>query len=170
MAWFWEEAESKDLVVTLDLGYIGSRSYQTDALRRVLAEHPHLRVVIAHLAHPPVGRADDEWLNEQWRDQILLARNNNVWFDLAAMPGYSRTEDYPYPTAQGYVREAVEMIGVDRLMWGTDIPGLLRHATYQQLLDFVARHCDFLSQDDLEKVLGGNAWQVYGGGTSSPKG
>jgi len=163
LAWFWEEAEARDLVVTLDLGYIGSRSYQTDAVRNVLAEHSALRIVIAHLAHPPVSRPDDAALNELWRDQLLLARDGKVWFDLAALPVYSRTEDYPYPTAQRYVREAVELIGVDRLMWGTDIPGLLSHATYRQLLDFVARHCAFLSKAGLAKVLGGNAQQVYAG-------
>ena len=168
MAWLWEEAEQRDLVVTLDLGSIGTKSYQTDAVRVILDRHPGLRVVIAHLGHPPVYEPEGDGSSDAWREQMLLARTHNVWFDLAALPIYWTNEDYPYPTAREYVRRAVEMIGVERVMWGTDVPGLLSYATYQQLLDFVARHCDFLSKEDLEKVLGGNAWEVYGrAGTTS---
>jgi predicted TIM-barrel fold metal-dependent hydrolase len=54
------------------------------------------------------------------------------------------------------------MVGVEKLIWGTDVPGLLTHATYPQLLSYVNRHCQFFSQSDLEKVLGSNALQVYG--------
>jgi predicted TIM-barrel fold metal-dependent hydrolase len=95
---------------------------------------------------------------------MLLARRPNIWFDISSLPAYWRTEDYPYPTARQYLRRAVEMVGAEKIMWGTDVPGLLTFATYHQLLGFVARHCDFLSQEDLEGIVGGNAWRVYGEG------
>jgi hypothetical protein len=47
-------------------------------------------------------------------------------------------------------------------MWGTDLPSLLTHATYPQLLGWVSRHCTFLSPAALRGVLGENAWRVYG--------
>ena len=125
--------------------------------------HPNLRIVIAHLAQPPIDKGHDEHLDRLWQDQVLLARNPNLWFDLSSLPAYWNTEDYPYPTARQYLRRAVEVVGAEKIMWGTDVPGLLTSATYPQLLGFVARHCDFLSSGDLEKVLGGNAWRVYGG-------
>jgi len=56
----------------------------------------------------------------------------------------------------------VEMVGAEKIMWGTDAPGLLTHATYPQLLEFVAVHCNFLARGDVEKILGATAWQVYG--------
>jgi predicted TIM-barrel fold metal-dependent hydrolase len=167
MAWLWEEAERRKLVVTLDLGSIGTKSYQTDAVRMILVRHPSLRIVIAHLGHPPADQGEDESLTRLWHDQLLLARDHQVWFDLAALPLYGLDPDYPYAAAREHIRLAVDMIGADRLMWGTDVPGLLSHATYQQLLDFVARHCDFLSQEDLEKVLSVNACQVYGSAGTS---
>ena len=163
LAWFWEEAETRGLVVTLDLGAVGSAGYQTQAVQSVIDRHPDLRVVIAHLAQPPAGRGRDERLDQLWQEQTLLARNPNVWFDLSSLPAYWSDEDYPYPTARQYLRRAVEMVGAGSIMWGTDVPGLLTFATYSQLLGFVARHCDFLSRGDREKILGGNAWRVYGG-------
>ena len=166
MAWIWEEAERRALVVTLDLGGVGSRSYQTDAVRTLLERHPRLKIVIAHLAQPPIDRSENEPLQRLWEEQVQLGRHPRVWLDLSALPAYaSAIEGYPYPTASQYIRRAVEMVGAEKLMWGTDAPGLQMYAAYPQLLEFVAVHCDFLSPGDLEKILGANAWEVYGGGS-----
>jgi predicted TIM-barrel fold metal-dependent hydrolase len=162
MAWIWAEAERRELVVSLDLGAVGSASYQTDALRSVLDRHPRLRVVIAHLAQPPLAAVDDSEREALWEAQLLLARRPNVWLDLSALPAYAATiEEYPFPTAQAYIERAVELLGADRLLWGSDVPGLLSVATYTQLLGFVARHCDFLAAGDRARILGLNAEDIY---------
>ena len=162
MAWIWEEAERQQLVVTLDLGGVGSLSYQTEAVRALLGRHPRLTIVIAHLAQPPVAQCENQRLDRLWQEQVQLARHPRVWLDLSALPAYvASIEGYPYPTARQYIRRAVEMVGVEKIMWATDAPALLLYGTYPQLLDFVAKHCDFLSRGDLEKILGGNASQVY---------
>lgn len=163
LEWFWEESKQRSLVVTLDLGPIGGRAYQTQALRNILSHHPGLKIVIAHLGQPPLRAQKDEQLNQLWQEQILLARHPGVWLDMAALPAYAGYEDYPYPSACRFLRQAVELVGSDKILWGSDIPGLLNHATYSQLIGFVARHCDFLSESDQAKILGGNALQVYGG-------
>lgn len=163
MAWVWEEVERRGLVVTLDLGAVGSASYQTESVRTIVSRHPSLKIVIAHLAQPPIARKDDPQLDERWQEQVLLARHPNVWFDLSALPAYSAdVDDYPYAIARDYLRRAVEMIGAHKIMWGTDAPGLLTHATYPQLLRYITQHCDFLPSDDLGRILGGNAHRVYG--------
>ena len=164
MEWIWEEADRRNLVVTLDLGGPRTRSYQTDAVRKVLERHPSLRVVIAHLAQPPIARVHDDALNRLWEEQILLGRDFNVWFDTAALPWHCSQagEDYPYPTACRYIQRAAELIGAEKIMWGTDIPGLLTHATYLQLLDVVRRHCTFFSDEEMTKVLGASAETLYG--------
>jgi predicted TIM-barrel fold metal-dependent hydrolase len=164
MVWVWKEAERRGLVVTLDLGAAGSKSYQTYALKAVLERHPGLKIVITHLAHPPIRAGKDVAIHRLWEDQVSLALHPRVWLDLAGLPAYAGSEDYPFLSAIQYIRRAVEMVGAEKIMWGTDVPGLLSHATYPQLLGFVTRHCDFLSPGDLAKILGGNAWRVYGEG------
>jgi predicted TIM-barrel fold metal-dependent hydrolase len=162
MAWIWYEAERRDLVVAVDLGAVGSASYQTDALRSVLDRHPRLRVVIAHLAQPPIATVGDPELDALWEAQLRLARRPTVWLDLSSLAAYAATiEEYPYPTAQSCIRRAVELLGADRLLWGSDLPGLLSVATYPQLLAFVARRCDFLDAHDRARILGLNAEDVY---------
>lgn len=161
MAWVWPELERRGLVVTLDLGRPQTRAYQTDAVRAIIDRHPSLRMVIAHLCQPPVADADNEQLNALWQQQVELARCANVWLDLAALPAYG-SQPYPYPTALQYVRRAVDLVGADKLLWGTDVPGLLGVATYRQLLDMYRLEADFLSDADLDNILGENAAAVYG--------
>ena len=160
--WIYESAQREGLVITFDLGRIGSRAYQTEAVATIAARYPGLTIVIAHLAQPPIGRSHDAELNEKWRQQILLGRKPKVYFDLSALPAYSRDYDeYPYQPAQDYIRRAVELIGAEKIMWGSDVPGLLTSGTYRQLLNYVRLHCDFLSEDDMAGVLGLNALRVY---------
>jgi predicted TIM-barrel fold metal-dependent hydrolase len=153
--------------ITLDLGAPGSPSYQTDLVEALARRHPATRLVIAHLAQPPLAAqyaapATSEQ-DAAWEEQLTLGRLPNVWFDLSALPHFaSATEDYPWPSALAAVQRAAARIGADRLMWGTDIPGTLAGATYHQLLRWVSRHCDFLSPAERASVLGDTAAHVYG--------
>ena len=71
-------------------------------------------------------------------------------------------EDFPYPTVERYIRLATERIGVHKIMWGTDQPGLLGVLSYPQLLRLAYLHTEFLPAAEQEMVLGGTAMQVYG--------
>jgi predicted TIM-barrel fold metal-dependent hydrolase len=163
IAWFWDEVEgSGRLVLVLDLGAIASCSYQTGAVRAIAQEHPNLRIVIAHLGQPNPSAEADAGLWRMWREQINLGRLPNVWFDTAALPAYLPDEDYPYPSAERYLRLAIERIGPAKVMWGTDQPGLLHHLNYPQLVKLAKLHTQFLSSDEQAMVLGENAMRVYG--------
>ncbi|MCY3977333.1 MAG: amidohydrolase family protein [Chloroflexi bacterium] len=160
--WIYESAQREGLIITFDLGKIGSRAYQTEAVANIATRYPGLTIVIAHLAQPPIGESQDAELNEKWRRQILLGRKPNIYFDLSALPAYSPDYDeYPYPPAQDYIRRATELIGAEKIMWGTDAPGLLMSGSYRQLLNYVRLHCDFLTEEEMAGLLGLNALRVY---------
>ena len=162
IAWLWNELEHRELVLTLDLGGIGSRSYQTGAVRAIAEGHPDLRIVIAHLGQPnPSAEAEAErW--SLWQEQIDLGQLPNVWFDTAALPAYLPDEDFPYPTAERYLHLALERIEPSKILWGTDLPGLLRHLNYPQLVKLAKLHTQSLSPDEQAMILGENAMRVYG--------
>jgi predicted TIM-barrel fold metal-dependent hydrolase len=48
------------------------------------------------------------------------------------------------------------------MIWGSDYPSSDRAATYRQSLDYVRRHCMFLSASDKDLILAGNAARLYG--------
>jgi predicted TIM-barrel fold metal-dependent hydrolase len=163
IAWLWAELERRGLVLVLDLGAVGSRSYQTAAVQAIATTHPALKIVIAHLGQPnPTAEADAaRW--QLWYEQIALGRLPNIWFDTAALPAYLPTETFPYPSAARYLQLALEMIGPAKILWGTDLPGLLGHATYRQLLQLGRLHTQHLAAQEQALILGGNALQVFAG-------
>jgi len=162
MAWLWEEADRGRMAIALDLGDAASPSYQTGQLARILEQYRNVKIVIAHLARPPMDKEDDSRLDALWREQILLARHPNVWLDLSALPERHHSETYPFPSACRYVLRAAEMVGPQKLLWGSDAPGLLLRATYPQLLSFVAEARSSFPAEDLRRILGGNAVHAYG--------
>jgi len=160
-AWLWESLERHGLVLTLDLGPIGSSSYQTEAVRGIAATHPGLRIVIAHLGQPAPNLGADPEQRRAWENQIDLGLLPNVWFDMAALPAYFGEDGYPYRRSGRYVRTAIERIGAGKTLWGSDIPGLLTRATYAQLVEMAQAQLGFLSTEERVGVLGLNALRVY---------
>ncbi|MBQ7571878.1 MAG: amidohydrolase, partial [Bacteroidaceae bacterium] len=110
--------EERGMVMSICLAD-GNR--QTDELREVIRECPRLKIAIGHL-----GMADQPttppWENESWRRQILLARNENVRVESGGITWLYNPEFYPYPSAIRAIREAADLVGWDKLMWGSDYP------------------------------------------------
>ncbi len=160
--WIFEAAARQGLVVTMDLGPVGGKAYQTAALAACADRYPDLQFVIAHLAQPPLRDPNNAELNKKWEEQIRLGLKPNIAFDLSALPAYARAYDeYPYRAAQGYIQRALRLIGAKKIMWGSDVPGLLTSGTYRQLLNYVRLHCEFSSAEDRAAVLGLNAQRIY---------
>ena len=134
----------------MDLGPVGGRAYQTAALAALSDRYPEIQFVIAHLAQPPLRNPNNAGLNQKWEEQIVLGLKPNIAFDLSALPAYARAYDeYPYRAALNYIQRALRLIGAEKIMWGSDVPGLLTSGTYRQLLNYVKRHCEFSSAGDL---------------------
>jgi len=161
LGWLWDELERRGIVLVVDLGAVGGRSYQTKAVRAIAEEHLNMKVVVTHLGHPTPSVEADPVLWRSWVEQLDLGLLPNVWFDCASLPAYLPNEDYPYPTVARYLRLAIERVGPSKIMWGSDAPGLLLHATYRQLVRAAKLHTDFLPAEEQAMFLGGNAWQVY---------
>lgn len=164
--WLWEEMERRNLVLTLDLGAIGSSSYQTEPVNRIATERPGLRIIVAHLSQPSKQADDAPDLAQAWEEQVCLARHSNVWLDLSALPAYAIGEEYPFSSVGRWIRRAIELVGTSKLMWGSDAPGLLTLCNYPQLLGCVKFHLDSLPGDERQAILGRNAVAAYGIETS----
>ena len=59
--------------------------------------------------------------------------------------------------------EMAKRLGTNRILWGTDVPILMRYTTYRQSLDQIGLYCeDELGRDGLDLVLGGNMTRLMG--------
>ena len=70
--------------------------------------------------------------------------------------------DYPMTQTRTALEKVVERLGPDRLMWGTDIPMVMRFQTYRQSLDSLRLNLDFLDRAEIDLVCGGNAARLMG--------
>ena len=135
---------------------------QVDELREVIGECPHLRIAIGHL-----GMADQPvtppWENESWRKQMLLARNERVYVESGGITWLYNSEFYPFPSAIRAIREAAELVGMEKLMWGSDYPRTTTAITYRMSYDFVMKSTE-LTEAEKKLFLGENARHFYGFG------
>jgi len=70
--------------------------------------------------------------------------------------------DFPYTQVQPTLREMVDRIGSDCLLWGTDMPFQNRFCTYCQSRDWIEKYCDFLDAQGLDDIMGGTAARIFG--------
>ena len=133
---------------------------QVGELQEVISECPKLKIAIGHLgmANPPVT---PPWENESWRRQILLACHENVYVETGGITWLYNSEFYPFPSAVRAIREAAELVGMEKLMWGSDYPRTITAITYRMSYDFLVKS-DELSEGEKRQLLGLNAQRLYG--------
>ena len=127
-----------------------------------MERYPDTKVVITHGLAWPTFIGDDriDLPEEVW----VPFENPNAHLQLLFPIGLGGVWDYPMPQVRPAIEECVRRIGADRLIWGTDMPIVLRFWTYRQNIDFIRRYCDFLSPQELAQILGGTVDRLLTGG------
>jgi L-fuconolactonase len=125
-----------------------------------LAERlPSLRLVIDHLARPPV--LGQGW--EPWATQLAhAAEHPNVHVKLSA--GIDVATDWPSWSGdelKPYVDWTLECFGAGRTMFASNWPVVLLAGTYEQAWEQTNRTIADLDEDDRAAVLGGTAIRFY---------
>ncbi|MGA2294871.1 MAG: amidohydrolase family protein [Acidimicrobiales bacterium] len=126
----------------------------------VLAElHPNLRLVIDHLAKPPIGLDLTAWSE-------LLARAAACPNVFAKVSGLYPAQGDRYPWTVDDLRPAfaiaLEAFGVSRLMFGSDWPICEVAGGYNRVAQAQLELADELSDDEREALRGGTAIHCYG--------
>ena len=99
----------------------------------------------------------------EWKQQILLARHPNVMIESGGITWLFNDEFYPFKGAVRAIREAAGLVGMEKLMWGSDYPRTITAITYRMSYDFVVKSNE-LSDEEKSLFLGGNAKTFYGFG------
>jgi L-fuconolactonase len=115
---------------------------------------PNLRMVIDHLAKPPVGRDD-----RAWYDQMTAASQSpNVY---AKLSGQFDNPKWTVADVQPYVDHVLEQFGANRILFGSDWPVSLQGGTYASVwanTQELIAHC---TSEEKEAILGGTAIRFY---------
>lgn len=147
-------AENKDMTLVLDIGSPSMASCQPEAVYRISKKYKNLNIVICHLLAPTLE--DGDYLEKA----LPLLKHDNVWIDLSALPWNVAPEEYPYPTAKKYISLAKDILGTDKILWGTDSPTVMTKFTYEELYSYIIES-DIFDEKELEDVFYNNALKAY---------
>ena len=150
----FELADKYGKFISIDLA---DGDEQCAMMEEIIAKFPNLRIAIGHFAM--VTR-------EGWLEQIKLAKHENVFIESGGITWLFNSEFYPYPSAVDAINEAADLVGFDKLMWGSDYPRTMTAITYKMSYDFVVK-TDKISEENKKLFLGENARKFYGFGDLS---
>lgn len=143
--------EAENMILSLCLA---ETNVQLGEIKEVIEEFPDLKISIGHFGMVTTPG---------WKDQIRLALNKNVMIESGGITWLFNSEFYPFNGAVKAIKEAIDMVGVEKLMWGSDYPRTITAITYKMSYDFI---CKTVELTDTEKrmFLGENAAGFYGFG------
>lgn len=140
--------EKHNIILSIDLA---DGAEQVGEMNEIIAEFPKLKIAIGHFGM--VTRKD-------WQEQIKLARNENVMIESGGITWLFNDEFYPFTGAVWAIKEAAELAGIEKLMWGSDYPRTMTAITYRMSYDFIVKS-NLLSQEEKSLFLGKNAANFY---------
>ena len=151
----YERAEHKDAIIVFDVGKRGTIGYQLEELTKAAKAHPKVTFVICHLLAPDFDTDESQWK----KDIGGLAACPNIHFDISALP-WNLREPYPFPSGARYARMAADIVGSNRLIWGSDVPCVLQLSSYKEQYDYLSVSGKF-SADEIQMILGENAKRLF---------
>lgn len=143
--------EQRGILLSIDLA---DGATQVSELEEVIAECPRLKIAIGHFGM--VTRPE-------WEAQIKLARHPHVMIESGGITWLFNEEFYPFRGAIRAIRRAAELVGMEKLMWGSDYPRTITAITYRMSYDFVSKSAE-LTDEEKALFLGENARRFYGFG------
>ena len=147
----FELADKYGKFISIDLA---DGDEQCEMMEEIISKFPNLKIAIGHFAM--VTR-------EGWLEQIKLAKHENVFIESGGITWLFNYEFYPYPSAVDAINEAADLVGFEKLMWGSDYPRTMTAITYKMSYDFIEK-TDKISEENKQLLLGENARNFYGFG------
>lgn len=144
----FKRMEEKDVFLSIDLA---DGDLQVAEMNEIISEFPDLRIAIGHFGM--VTRPN-------WQQQIKLARNKNVMIESGGITWLFNDEFYPFCGAVWAIKEAASLVGIEKLMWGSDYPRTITAITYRMSYDFIVKS-DLLTEDEKKFFLRNSAEKFY---------
>jgi predicted TIM-barrel fold metal-dependent hydrolase len=160
---FWAEVERLDLVVYWAPGAspLPRMAGRLDSYRRwaqVIERYPGIRTVVPNSLSSELLFGDRGPLPGEIR---ALLDHGGFCIEVLFPIRRGEIEEYPYRQSLEAVRYMVDVCGPQALVWGSDIPNVLRHCTYTQSLEYLRQHAGFIAPDDMALILGGNLARLF---------
>ena len=141
-----EKANEKKMTVAFDMGTLRMPSFDFDGFRQLTERYRNVLFVMTHSFFPY-----NDGKNDQRLEFAKRLMGDNFVMDFANLDVIGQA---------AYLKELKQIIGSERMLWGTDVPGVLCRTTYRELIDRVEASGVF-TPSELPLVMGENAKRVY---------
>jgi L-fuconolactonase len=126
--------------------------------RTVAESFPDLRLVIDHMAKPPIAGGE----TREWAKEIkAVAAFPNVYCKLSGLVTEANHSSWCHEDLRPFVELACEYFGAGRMMFGSDWPVCLLAGSYDQVLETFQSLLSGLSEEDRSRIFGDNAAEFY---------
>lgn len=141
--------EDKGIILSIDLA---DGDTQVQEMKEIIQECPQLKIAIGHFGMVTTPH---------WQEQIKLARHTHVMIESGGITWLFNSEFYPFAGAVKAIKAAADLVGMDKLMWGSDYPRTITAITYKMSYDFILKTTE-MTQEEKTLFLGKNAERFYG--------
>lgn len=126
---------------------------------RTVAERcPNLRLVIDHMAKPPIARGEFK----EWSQHLApLAAFKNVHCKLSGLVTEANWSTWHTDNLRPYIDYVLELFGPERLMFGSDYPVCLLASSYERVLESFLEILKDLNDDQRTRIFAQNARNFY---------
>lgn len=140
--------EANGIILSIDLADGDS---QVQEMKEIIQECPLLKIAVGHFGMVTTPN---------WQEQIKLARHKNVMIESGGITWLFNSEFYPFAGAVKAIKEAANLVGIEKLMWGSDYPRTITAITYKMSYDFILKTNE-MTQEEKALFLGKNAEKFY---------
>ncbi|MBM3934154.1 MAG: hypothetical protein FJ319_07615 [SAR202 cluster bacterium] len=134
------------------------RTQHLKHVKKVADQAPGLRMVVDHIAKPPIAKGE----LEPWASEIAkVAALPNVYCKISGMVTEADHKKWKTANLRPYVEHVVKLFGYDRLMWGSDWPVVLLASDYDKARVAAVEAIGDCTYEEWAKLMGGTAIAFY---------
>jgi L-fuconolactonase len=132
---------------------------QLPAALKTVADFPHLRFVLDHIAKPDIkGHGFEPWAALV---RGFAAHREHVWCKLSGMITEADWNSWSPRDLQPYIAEMLDIFGADRCMFGSDWPVCLVAGRYDQVIGALRACLNGLPESQRAQIFGRSAIEAY---------
>jgi L-fuconolactonase len=154
-SWFNSQEGIDFFTVAEEIGLIASMAiapHHQPAIRQVAERHPDLNILCHHMSGL---RAHGDDARSNVAEVIESSKLPNIYLKLSGFHYLTDTTwNFPYEDTHWVYKECYQAFGTN-MCWGSDFPVVKKSMTHRQSLEAFRTHCDFVSNEDREQILGG---------------
>ena len=131
---------------------------QLPAALEFVSHFPRQRLILDHIAKPPIARRE----LEPWASGIrALAEHENLYCKVSGMVTEAEWRHFERESFTPYLDVIFEAFGPERIMIGSDWPVCTLAASYDEVMGLVHHYIEELSEHERARILGLNAVDFY---------